>query len=89
MLRKGHGGLYKAPTKEERRKRGRKKKAMFRRQCLCIFIKFAKIIFFSELCWRKAVVAYTKPQQGKKEESKRLRGGRDQIKFIELRFERW
>ena len=38
MLRKGHGDLYKAPTKEE---------------------------------------------------SKRLRGERDQIKFIDLRFERW
>ena len=35
------------------------------------------------------MVAYTKPQQRKKEESKRLRGERDQIKFIDLRFERW
>ena len=43
MLGKGHGGLYKAPAKEERRKR--------------------KI--------------------------ERLRGERDQIKFIDLRFERW
>ena len=41
MLRKGHGGLYKAPTKEERRKRV----------------------------------------------AKRIK--RDQIKFIDLRFERW
>ena len=32
---------------------------------------------------------YTKSQQRKKEESERLRGGRDQIKFIDLRFERW
>ena len=32
-------------------------------------------------------MAYTKPQQRKKEESKRLRGETDQIKFIELRFE--
>ena len=39
MLRKGHGGLYKAPTKEERRKQTAKR--------------------------------------------------RDQIKFIDLRFERW
>ena len=32
----------------------------------------------------------TKPQQWKKEESvRRLRKERDQIKFIELRFERW
>ena len=36
---------------------------------------------FSELCWGKSVVAYTKPQQRKKEESERLRGERDQIKF--------
>ena len=34
-------------------------------------------------------MAYTKPQQKKKEESERLRGERDQIKFIDLRFERW
>ena len=34
-------------------------------------------------------MAYTKPQQRKKEESKRLRGERDQIKFTDLRFERW
>ena len=37
----------------------------------------------------KAMVAYIKPQQRKKEESERLRGERDQIKFIDLRFERW
>ena len=48
-----------------------------------------KFFFFSELCWGKAMVAYTKPQQRKKEESERLRGERDQIKFIDLRFERW
>ena len=45
--------------------------------------------FFSELCWGKAIVAYTMPQQRKKEESERLRGERDQIKFIDLGFERW
>ena len=33
------------------------------------------------------MVAYTKPQQRKKEDSERLRGGRDHIKFIDLRFE--
>ena len=33
------------------------------------------------------MVAYTKPQQRKKEESERLRGERDQIKFIDIRFE--
>ena len=35
------------------------------------------IIFFSELCWGKAMVAYTKPQQCKKAESERLRGERE------------
>ena len=34
-------------------------------------------------------MAYTKPQQRKKEESKRLRGEIDQIKFIDLRIQRW
>ena len=33
------------------------------------------------------MVAYTKPQQRKKEESERLTGERDQIMFIDLRFE--
>ena len=35
------------------------------------------------------MVAYTKPQQRKKEESEQLRGERDKIKCIDLRFERW
>ena len=35
------------------------------------------------------MVAYTKPQERKKEESEQLRGERDKIKFIDLRFERW
>ena len=34
------------------------------------------------------MVAYTKPEQRKKE-SKRLRVERDQIKFIDLGFEKW
>ena len=33
--------------------------------------------------------AFTKAQQRKKEESERLRGEGDQIKFIDLRLERW
>ena len=32
-------------------------------------------------------MAHTKPQQRKKEESEHLRGERDQIKFIDPRFE--
>ena len=35
------------------------------------------------------MVVYIKPQQRKKEESDMLRGARGQIKFIDLRFERW
>ena len=39
------------------------------------------------------MVAYTKPQQRKKEESEKLREARererDEIKFIDLGFERW
>ena len=35
------------------------------------------------------MVAYTKPQHRRKEESEQLRGQRDKIKFIDLRFERW
>ena len=35
------------------------------------------------------MVAYTKHQQRKEEENERLRGERDQIKFIDLRFEGW
>ena len=45
--------------------------------------------FFNELCWEKAMVAYTKPQQRNKERSERLRGERDQITFTDLKFERW
>ena len=47
MLRKGHGGLYKAPTMEERRKRKAKRR------------------------------------------EREIERERDQIKFIDLRFERW
>ena len=35
------------------------------------------------------MAAYTKPQPNMKEESERIRGEEDQIKFIDLRFERW
>ena len=35
------------------------------------------------------MVAYRKPQEREKEESKWLRGERGQIRFIVLRFERW
>ena len=45
------------------------------------------VSFFSELLWGKATVVHTKPEKRRKEESNRLRGEGDQIKFIELRFE--
>ena len=35
------------------------------------------------------MATYTKPYYLRKEESERLRGERDQIKCIDLRFERW
>ena len=35
------------------------------------------------------MLAYTKPQQRKKEGSEMLKGERDQIKCVDLRFERW
>ena len=35
------------------------------------------------------MVAFTKPQQRNKEESERLREEKDQIKFVDLRYERW
>ena len=46
-------------------------------------------VCLSELCRGTAMVAYTKPQQRKKEESEQLRGKRDKIKFIDLGFEKW
>ena len=65
------------------------------RPVLHICLNFTVCIFFSELCWGKAMVAYAKPQHLKNGESERLRGERererererDQIKF--LGFERW
>ena len=35
------------------------------------------------------MTGYTKPQQREKEKIERLRGEKDQIKFIDLGFERW
>ena len=35
------------------------------------------------------MVVYAKPQEWKKEESERLRGEKDQMKCIDLTFERW
>ena len=50
MLRKGHGGLYKAPTKEERRKR--KSKRRERDQIKFIYLRFERwqVVGSSELC---------------------------------------
>ena len=46
------------------------------------------VLFLVSCVGGKAMVTYTIPQQRKKEESKRLRGEIDQIKFIDLGFER-
>ena len=35
------------------------------------------------------MVAYTKPQRRTTEECEKLRGESDQLKFIDIRFERW
>ena len=60
---------------------------------LAIAIGYVEVQFiflsFNELCWEKAMVAYKKPQQRHKDESKRLRGERHHIKFMNLRFEIW
>ena len=53
-----------------------------------MFARLYVFFLFSELCWGKAMVTYRRPQQWKKEESERLRGEGDQIKFIDLGFER-
>ena len=75
MLGKGHGGLYKAPIKEERRKR----KAKRRDQIKFIYLIFERwqVVGLSETYWEKTTVAFTKPQQRKKEESKKLSGERE------------
>ena len=72
MLRKGHGSLYKALTKEERRKRkasGRERLKGEGDQIKFIDLGFERCqaVGLSELCWGKAMVAYTNPQQRKKE----------------------
>ena len=41
------------------------------------------------MCSGKATVVYTKLQQSKKEESRRIRGEASQIKSINLRFDSW
>ena len=56
---------------------------------LPLFSRLFIFSFFSGLCRGKAMVAYTNPQHRKKEESKQLRGERDKIKFIYIRFKRW
>ena len=81
MLRKGNGGLYKAPTKEERRKREAKGRGDGD-PIKFIDLRFERwqVIELSELCWGKAMVAYTKPQQWRKENSERLRGEEMEIR---------
>ena len=47
-------------------------------------VEASKDGFFSQLCWGEAMAANTKPQKLKKEDSKRLRGERDQINLLIL-----
>ena len=62
----------------------------YKRSCSLISVTdFISIFFLNELCQGKAKAAYIEPQQRKKEESERLRGDRDEIKLIGLRFEKW
>ena len=74
MVGKGHGGLCKAPAKEERRKRKAKRRG--RDQIKFIDLRFEgwQVVGLSELCWGEATVAYAKPQQRKKGSNERLRG---------------
>ena len=46
------------------------------------------ILSFNELCWEKGHGSLYKAQQWKKEDSERLGGEGNKIKFIDLRFER-
>ena len=81
---------FKKERKKERKKEDSERLRGARDQIKFIDFRFERwqVVRFSELCWGKAMVTYTKPQQRKKEESERLRGERDQIKFIDLGFER-
>ena len=61
MLRKGYGGLYKAPKKEEEeseRLRGERDQIKF----IDLGLESWQVVGLSESCWGKFVVAYTKPQ---------------------------
>ena len=50
MLRYGHGGLYKAPTKEERRKRKAKRRERNQIKFIGLGFERGKVIRWSELC---------------------------------------
>ena len=47
-----------------------------------------QVVGFSDLCYGKVMVVYTRPQPRKEEESERPRGEGGKSKFIDLRFER-
>ena len=51
--------------------------------------EYAMILEEEEKEEEDAMVPYTMPQQRKEDKIERLRGERDQIKFIHLGFERW
>ena len=75
-LEKEEGSKAKAKVGSERR-RG------VRDQIKFIDLRFQRwqVVGLSELRWGKATVDYAKPQLRKKEESGRLRGERDKVKF--------
>ena len=56
---------------------------MSRQTARCLMWHTIANHFFSELCWGRTMVVYTKLQQRKQEESERLRGEGDQIKFTD------
>ena len=74
---KAPGGLFKVPTKL----RGEGD------QIIGLRFERVQVVGLSELCLGKPVLAYSKPQVRKKEKREWVRGERDQIKFIDFRFE--
>ena len=53
-----------------------------------VHFSYGLLLFFIKPCYGKAMMAYTKPKKWKKEESTRLRGEGDKVKFIDPRFKR-
>ena len=69
MLGKGHSGIYNVSTKEERRKSERLRGEGDRIKFIDLRFERWQVVGLSELCWGKAIVAYTEPPQRKKDKS--------------------